>query len=58
MQTPKVCPVCGRDSIQPVKRTAFVKLHSEQDEPTEVIALRCGNGHVFLIAKEDINRPK
>jgi len=48
MKTPKNCPVCGHDSIRPVTRAVLVKL--ENEEVPVVIACRCGEGHLFLVA--------
>lgn len=48
METPRICPVCGQDSIQPITRIIFVKLGA--DELPGVLAYRCGQGHVFLVS--------
>jgi hypothetical protein len=50
MNTPKICPVCRQDSIQPINRTVLVK--SQKDEVPAVIAYRCGNHHVFLASSD------
>jgi len=51
MDTPKVCPVCGHDSIRPVNRSTLVKLDNE--EISDVFAFRCGEGHFFLVAPSE-----
>ncbi len=48
MSTPKKCPVCGHDSIRPVTRSVLVKV--ENQEVPGVLAYRCGEGHLFLVA--------
>lgn len=44
---PKKCPVCGKDSIVPLPRTA-VKLEGEAEPVSGVLAYRCSQGHVFI----------
>ena len=40
--------MCGHGSVCPVERAVLVKL--EGKELPGVIAYRCGEGHVFLVA--------
>jgi hypothetical protein len=56
MSAPKECPVCGKDSIHPVTRTVLVKL--DDRELPDVIAYRCGQGHLFLLAPSEQDEPK
>ena len=48
MSTPKKCPVCGNDLIRPISRAVLVKVESQ--EVPGVLAYRCGEGHLFLVA--------
>ena len=54
MKAPKLCPVCGHDSIKPVRRSTLVKLDNENIP--EVLAYRCGQGHLFLVAVSEDKR--
>jgi len=51
MPPPKICPVCGHDSIKPVRRTDL--LHIEGESPiTDVLAYQCRRGHLFVVARD------
>jgi hypothetical protein len=52
---PKVCPVCGGDSLQPVTRHALGTSEAETKAISGLLGLRCGNGHVFLISESDLD---
>jgi hypothetical protein len=51
MVIPKLCPVCGQDSIEPVMRKALVTLEGESQPISGVLAYRCANGHTFLVTE-------
>jgi len=52
MIAPRCCPVCGQNSIQPVVRSAVVRIEGQQNPITEALAYRCSNGHLFLIGTD------
>ena len=53
---PKVCPVCGRDSLQPVTRHPLGTSEADKKIIAGLIGFRCGRGHVFLISASDLIR--
>jgi hypothetical protein len=53
MTAPKCCPVCGQESIQPVVRTAIVKIQEEEHPITGALAYPCTKGHLFLLGSAE-----
>jgi hypothetical protein len=49
---PKVCPVCGMDSIRPVERKTVALLDGGANPISGVLAYRCPNGHLFMVAEQ------
>ena len=53
---PKVCPVCGGDSLQPVTRHPLGTSEADTKAISGLLGFRCGKGHVFLISASDLMR--
>ena len=53
---PKVCPVCGRDSLQPVTRHPLATSEADKKAISGLLGFRCGKGHLFLISASDLIR--
>jgi hypothetical protein len=58
MGIPKLCPVCGKDKIEPVMRKALVTLEGESQPISGVLAYHCANGHTFLITEAPLDKPR
>jgi hypothetical protein len=59
LPVPKFCPVCGGDSIQPVKRHSLASTKGDEKVISGLLGFRCGKGHVFLISGSDlVEKPK
>ena len=52
LKPPKVCPVCGHDSIKPVPRSEVIRREGLVRAMLDVLAYRCGRGHFFLSEPE------
>ena len=51
MKTPRMCPICGTESIEPVVLDALLAV-SFSGQPLSIPdldAYRCGNGHLFVV---------
>ena len=53
---PKVCPVCGGDSLQPVSRHPLGTSEADKKAISGLLGFRCGKGHLFLISASDLIR--
>jgi hypothetical protein len=53
---PKVCPVCGGNSLQPVMRHSLGISEAAKKDTSGLLGFRCGKKHVFLISASDLIR--
>ena len=59
MSMPKVCPVCGKDSIRPIPRAELIPIEEilqsgyVHELRPGVLGYRCGEGHFFLIGPDE-----
>jgi len=49
---PNLCPVCGITSIRAVERKTIARLDRGANPVSGVLAYRCANGHLFMVAEE------
>ena len=54
MPTPKACPVCCTDRLEPIVRKPLTAPHElETTAVSGTYAYRCANGHVFMVADDE-----
>jgi len=51
---PKVCPVCGGDSLARMRRRPLGSSEAIRKAISGLLGFRCGKGHVFLISESDL----
>jgi hypothetical protein len=54
--SPKCCPVCGGDSLQPVERHALGTTEADTKNISGLLGFRCGKGHTFLIGESELTK--
>ncbi len=57
MATPKACPVCCSDQLEPIVRKPLSASADSDPSPVSgIYAYRCVNGHVFMVLDEEPKR--
>jgi len=50
---PIECPVCRANHIEPIKRQALARSDGEDTATSDIVAFRCGHGHVFVVREAE-----